>query len=132
MKKIIAIVLSLVAILGIPILLLVTIPNDEPMVSLLAPTSTGDLIEDTVNCVMSQRIRLQELFDGNFVVPFGRDGEPINVPNVNFIVFPEGDREYFLIGVEDIPTQECIDFILAYTGIPRELADIGKAYFRYE
>ena len=43
---------------------------------------------------------------------------------------PEGDRDYFLIGTDDVATDECIDFILSYTGIPRELAYIGRGFFQ--
>ena len=71
--------------------------------------------------------RLTELFDGNFLVPFSADGEPVNAPSINFLIPPMRERDYFIIGLEDIPTQECIDFILLYTGIPPELAYVTQA-----
>ncbi|MCL1842374.1 MAG: hypothetical protein FWF79_01025 [Defluviitaleaceae bacterium] len=73
--------------------------------------------------------RLMELLHGDFIAPFALDDEPITVPNVNMFAPPEGNRNYFIIGVESAPTQECIDFILSYTGIPRGRAYIGEAYF---
>ncbi|MCL2224820.1 MAG: hypothetical protein FWB96_07630 [Defluviitaleaceae bacterium] len=79
------------------------------------------------NCIESQRERLRELLKGEVIVPFSSGGETVNIPRVNFIVPPEGDRCYFIIGVEETPTPECIEFILHYTGIPYELAYIAKA-----
>ena len=81
------------------------------------------------NCVSTQYGLLLQLFYGNFIVPFNADGEPVNVPSVNFIIPPEGDRNYFVIGVEGELTDEYADFILSYTGIPREFAYIGQATF---
>ena len=75
--------------------------------------------------VQGQVDRLRELMDETVVESIsGRTS--FNVPQVNIIIPPEGDRDYFLIGVVDEPTPECIEFILAYTGIPSELAYIGK------
>lgn len=71
-----------------------------------------------------QMARLLELKQGNVI--------GVNVPRVNAIMPPTGDINYFLIGLVDEPTQECIEFILAFTGIPRELAYIGKGSFYYE
>jgi len=68
---------------------------------------------------------LQELMDETTVESFTARGG-FDAPRVNFIIPPEGDREYFMIGVVNEPTPECIEFILAYTGIPRERAYIGK------
>jgi len=79
----------------------------------------------------TQRERLRELMHGTAVVPFSLD-EDFIVPRVNMIAAPEGDRSYFLIGVESEPTQECIEFILYYTGIPRENAYIGKSWFELQ
>jgi len=74
---------------------------------------------------------LQELMDETVVESFtARVG--FNVPRVNLIIPMEGDREYFMIGVANEPTPECIEFILAYTGIPRERAFIGKGGFEFE
>ena len=36
----------------------------------------------------------------------------------------------FIIGTDDVATDECIDFILSFAGIPRELASIGRGFFQ--
>ncbi|MCL1884280.1 MAG: hypothetical protein FWF81_11100 [Defluviitaleaceae bacterium] len=82
-----------------------------------------------VNCTKVQTKRLYELFNGNFIVPFTDDGEPVNVPHVNMFATPEGDMDYFLIGLADEVTEEHINFILSYTGIPRELVEIVQGRF---
>ena len=83
---------------------------------------------DETNNADLQFDRLMELLHGDFIA-FASDDEPVTVPNVNMFAPPEGNRNYFIIGVESAPTQECIDFILSYTGIPRGRAYIGEAYF---
>ena len=84
-------------------------------------------VDSHENCPLVQHERLMELMNGDFVIPLDSKGEPVSVPSVNFVMPPEGSRDYFLIGVVDEPTQECIDFILFYTGIPKELAYIAQA-----
>jgi len=96
-------------------------------VSLSAAEATDLTNESDVYSVEFQHERLMELLRGEVVVPFGFEGESVNVPRVNFILPPEGYRTYFLIGIEDEPTPECINFILMYTGIPEEFAVIDKA-----
>jgi len=81
------------------------------------------------NCTGRQFERLLELAEGTFIVPFTLDGEPINVPSINLIMPPSEFRDYFIIGLDDEETQECIDFILSYTGIPRERAHIEQGWF---
>ena len=88
--------------------------------------SAEELVEahvHEINCVESQFERLRELLRGDIVASFPYD----NIPIVNFIAPPEEHREYFIIGVMYEPTQECIDFILAYTGIAKENARISQA-----
>jgi len=81
-----------------------------------------------IDCERCQIERLRELLYGEVVKAFNSDGEPINIPRVNFIIPPEGDRDYFRIGVFGMgePTSECVDFILSHTGIPRERASIVR------
>lgn len=88
-------------------------------------TFFDEIIENEIDCTEIQFELLKELLGGDFIVPF--DSELSVIPRVNFILPPEGDRSYFLIGVSDIPSPECIDFILSYTGIPRENAYIAQA-----
>jgi hypothetical protein len=92
------------------------------------PTLAVSSTHYEASCVENQRARLMELFYGNVILPF-HEGEDVNVPAVNFIMPPEGDRDYFIIGVTEVPSQECIEFILSYTGIPQELAYIAQAIF---
>jgi len=85
--------------------------------------------------VEMQRERLRELMQVTAIVPSGM--ERSNVPSINAIKPPEGDRNYFFIGLDSEPTQGCIDFILSFTGIPSELAIIERGEFtlnflRYE
>ena len=96
-----------------------------------------DYIRANINltdCVDTQLERLRNLLHGNlredFVIPVTADGELAKIPRVNFIIPPEGNRTYFLIGLEEEPSQACIDFVLKYTGILRENAYIAKAVLR--
>ena len=77
--------------------------------------------------VEMQRERLRGLMQGTAVVPFDLEG--FNVPSINAIMPPEGDRDYFFIGLDSEPTKECIEFILSFTGIPSELAYIERGEF---
>ena len=100
--------------------------------SLSVTAADNDLVGESdtreVNCVNNQIERLRDLLHGRVVVPFDAENVPANIPRVTILIPPEGPRQYFLIGVEVEPTQECVDFILYYTGIPRELAYIGIGY----
>jgi len=71
-----------------------------------------------------QRERLRELMQGTAIAPSGI--ESTNVPSINAIKPPDGDRNYFFIGLDSEPTQGCIEFILSFTGIPSELAIIER------
>jgi hypothetical protein len=84
------------------------------------------------DCVEYQHERLRELFYLGMVTQFYYEDEPINIPRVNMIMAPVQGRDYFLIGVDEVPTEACIEFILAYTGIPRERAYIAMGYFEYQ
>jgi|GEM_PF-1285847 len=81
---------------------------------------------DEIHCVECQYERLRELLRWE-LNDFSLDDAPLNIPRVNLIFKPTGLEKYFTIGLVDEPTPECIDFILAHTGIPRELARISKA-----
>ena len=115
--------LSLVMLFGFTIMLSVTVVAGIPVLDITAKNECYE-----INCVRCQLMRLQELCNGDITESFNTNGEPINIPKVNFIVRPEGDRDYFLIGVENEPTPKCIDFILAHTGIPQERAHIARTY----
>lgn len=88
--------------------------------------SMRDMVE-TTNCTETQFALLQELMRGGGIMPFSFDGEYVDAPRINLIVPPEGNRNYFLIGVESEPTERCIEIILAYAGIPSSLAVVAKA-----
>ncbi|MCL2400061.1 MAG: hypothetical protein FWC91_10030 [Defluviitaleaceae bacterium] len=115
--------------IAVPVLLVLTF---SLAISLTASGGSDYIVEEDTshkeNCIETQHERLLELLRGNFIVPFDFGGELDRVPRINLVIPPEGTREYFVIGVEGTLTQECIDFILFYTGIPGELANISEAY----
>jgi hypothetical protein len=134
-KRLVALLVALVLVLGFVVPFSAMPTNGFTMGEIAdADYSESDFLMDddfgvnyNVDCVQFQFDRLVELLYGNLIIPFGSDINPGDAPRVNFILPPEGDREYFLIGVEEYATPECIDFILEYTGIPWELALIGQA-----
>jgi len=115
-KRLSKIFLILVIVFGFAVSFSVTVTTgydvDEP--------NAHDII-----CEETQLERLDEIFRGEVIEAFSSDGKPVHIPSVNFIL-PPGYFDYFYIGVDDVPTPECIDFILSYTGIPRERAHIVR------
>jgi hypothetical protein len=75
------------------------------------------------DCEETQIERLIEIFSGSVIPPLDSDGNPVKIPGLIYII-PPAYRGYFIVALVDDPTPECIDFILAYTGIPPERATI--------
>jgi len=131
-KKLTAVVLSLVLVLSLAMSLAAAAPSENTSHYAIEANDYGvveavEQVNYDASCTERQFERLMELMQENVATPFSDDGAAINVPRVNFILPPEGGRNYFLIGVVDEPTAECIEFILAYTGIPRSQVQISKA-----
>jgi hypothetical protein len=107
--------------------------------------ATNDYRYDTeIYSVERQKQRLHELQElvqsSQLTVPLSSHG--IVIPNINLILEPWEQRDYFIIGLEiehdpsyewerleEIARQpvpdEIVDFILSFTGIPKENAFIG-------
>ena len=60
------------------------------------------------------------------IIPFGLDGEQTEIPNVVLVALPETEGEMFFIAIDNEVTPEAVDFILSFTGISREKADIAQ------
>jgi len=132
-KRSIAILLSFILTLGFAMSLTAAVVGDffteEPSYfddSEVTICESYSNVSCDPNLVDNQIERLLELLHGDVIVPFAFSDEDFNVPRVNLIIPPEGDRQYFLVGVVGEPSRECIDFILSYAGIPRELAYIAE------
>jgi len=85
--------------------------------------------------VEAQHELLLDLLFGRAVIPQAFSDDDFEIPVVNIIIpiwEHSGDPLHFLIGVESEPTQACIDFILAFTGIPAQYAYIGLGRFERE
>ena len=52
------------------------------------------------------------------------DDSTNSIPNIVLIAAPQTEDSTFLIAIDEKPTQETIDFILNFTGIPAEKAEI--------
>jgi len=95
----------------------------------------GTRDEDTIEDRLAQVDRLEMLFEmypaqlsrstpfGFEVTPFGFESNHMNIPNVTGMSIPDTENDRIFIGLDVPVTQEAIDFILAFTGIPEELAD---------
>jgi len=81
-----------------------------------------------VNCVSCQYERLRQLLFDEVTETFNSNGEPVNIPRVSK-ADPPVSRDYFHVELTYEPTQECIDFILSYTGIPQNRINIVQAYY---
>ena len=54
-----------------------------------------------------------------------------NVPNVVFLGIPQIEENGFIIGVKDYPTEEVIQFILDFTGIPLDNVEFIHVEYMY-
>ena len=90
------------------------------------------VIDDIVNFFVERghTSYLEELNNRRTLHPI-----PPTLPYIQFVA-PAGEYfwDFFLIDVSHIPTRGCIEFILSYTGIPREIAYIvyGEGFIREE
>ena len=128
-KKNLSVFLSalLVFCLVVPLLAFAATDLPESKNEIGAIYDNGNNDDDVINCLERQMERLKDLIDGTVIMPFGSDITP---PSVNIVLPPEGDREYFIIGTDGPATQECINFILSYTGISHENAFIAQGIGR--
>ena len=116
----------------------------------------AEIHEPEQDCVNIQLERLRELRgllrnrdSNNFeTILLSADGEPIEIPNIFNFAAPTTDFNYFTIRLDvgmdhsyenaDIihelavrgPAREVVDFILDFTGIPYERAEISYAIFQ--
>ena len=91
---------------------------------------------ENVRSFDSQIEMLIILFENDFSEPgtltrFGiEEGLYSDIPNVILISIPETEGVRILIGVEDELTEAGKEFILSFTGIPAELADIDQVFIQ--
>jgi len=129
MKKTLKLVVTLciVVALAIPVLVFATQGGSDGYAGNVYYDSFEETVSYEENTEERQLERLHELMNGNFIIPFG--SEPTSVPSINAVAPIDNGGYRFFIGLDYYPTQECIDFILYYTGIPRSAAHITQGWW---